>query len=424
MNNSTLIKIMKSGGYGLLSKVIVSLSQIIFIPLMIQVYGQEKFGILATILSLNAFVALSNFGISKTMQNKVSCLNYDKDKIEVSYILSESLFIIIKLSLLVITCIALVSTIFLINIPESLFYIQIGASFLLSSFCILLISFFYDFYRGCQNPEKSNKIAMFLSIAIVLLTYIALHFELPMFQFFVLAYCVPQVFLIIFMMFISKESKLITWSRFFKVRKKSVINKTSKLFFALSVIQFFGFGADTAIITTVLGASAAAEYNIVFRFYTLLIFGFSVFSSTIWPFFAKYNSEKKYTLMGDIAKKGVMLSIIYGGGSFLFIIFIAPIIVEDILNVNIISDHTLYYLLGGQAVLVINTSIVIPMLNAMQKLEGQVYLGLLSITVNVILTIIFIKAYGILGAPLATIISHLIFGVIPLNYILFKALRK
>lgn len=424
MNKRTVIKIIKSGGYGLFSKIIVSLSQIFFIPLMIQVHGQEKFGVLATILSLNAFVALSNFGISKTMQNKISALNYDKDKVEICNILSESLFTIIKLGLLVIITIALISTIFLVNIQESIFYIKIGLSFLLSSFCILLISFFYDFYRGCQNPEKSNKIAMFHSIVIVILTYIALKFELTLFQFFVLVYCVPQIFLIIFMMFIWKESKLIQWSKFLNVNNESVINKTSKLFFALSVIQFFGFGADTAILTAMLGASAAAEYNIVFRFYTLLIFGFSVFSSTIWPFYAKYNSEKKYTLMRQIAKKGTILSVIYGGGSFIFMGLIAPTIVEEVLNVHIISDYNLYYLLGVQAVLVINTSIVIPMLNAMQKLQGQVYLGIISILVNIILTIIFIKSFGILGATVATIFSHLIFGLIPLNYILFKGLKN
>jgi O-antigen/teichoic acid export membrane protein len=202
------------------------------------------------------------------------------------------------------------------------------------------------------------------------------------------------------------------------------MNKASKLFFILTVIQFFGFGADTFIIATVLGASSAAEYNVVFRFYTLLIFGFSVFSSTIWPFFSKYHFEKKFLLMNAIAKKGLQLSLLYGGLSLLLLTFLVPIIIDEVLNIKIISDTNIYFMLGTQALLVVNTSIVIPMLNAMEKLKEQVYLGLLSITSNCILTVIFIKLNGISGAPLATIISHLIFGVIPLNYILFRTLKN
>jgi len=424
MNKNILFKILKSGGYGLLSRIIVSLSQIIFIPLMIQVYGQEKFGVLATILSLNAFVALSNFGISKAMQNKISCLNVVNDDLRVSEILSDSLFVVIKLSLVVLAVIAFIGLIVFIKVAESVFYLQMGIAFLFSAFCLLLVSFFYDFYRGCQNPEKANKLAMIMSIVMVIITYIALHMKLSMFQLYLLVYCIPQFFLILFMMFLSEESKRVIWARFSSVKNKSVISGTSKLFFILTVIQFFGFGADTFIISAVLGASAAAEYNVAFRFYTLVIFGFSVFSSAIWPFFAKYNSEKKFVLMNDIAKKGVKLSLMYGMLSLLFITFIAPIIVDDILNVKIITDPTIYFLLGAQAALVINTSMVIPMLNAIEKLKEQVYLGFLSVILNVTLTILFVKFLGISGAPLATILSHLLFGVIPLNYILFKSLKK
>ncbi|MEJ2063275.1 MAG: polysaccharide biosynthesis C-terminal domain-containing protein [Reinekea sp.] len=60
------------------------------------------------------------------------------------------------------------------------------------------------------------------------------------------------------------------------------------------------------------------------------------------------------------------------------------------------------------------------MLNAFEKLKIQATFGIASAFINVLLIIPFVKYFGIVGAPLATTIAHLFFGVIPLSIVLYR----
>lgn len=419
-----LKKVIKSGAYGLVSKVLLSLSQIFYIPLMLANFGKSDFGLLAVFLSLNAFISLSSFGISKKMQNVISGLNCVDDEEKINDELTLSLFSIIKLSLPVCTFFILSTfLLYYFSIIEQTTF-KLSLVFIASAFLILLINVFFDFYRGCQLPDKANRYSLILNLLIIFLTSFSLFLKLSLFKFYVISYFIPQLLFFSYVLLISKDKSRIKWRLFFKVEMNTSTNEVSKLFFLLTVIQFFGFGLDTFMVAVILEPSDSAEYNIVLRFYSFVIFGFSVFSASIWPFFAKFHSNKQLDKMRNIYFKGVKVSFIYGLVSFFCLSFISPYFVENILRVQIVNNEMLYILMGFQAMLVINTSFIIPLLNAMNYLKKQVLLGLISSISNIVLTIFLLKIYGVIGAPIATILSHLIFGSIPLNYILYKALKN
>ncbi|MEJ2075819.1 MAG: hypothetical protein P8X79_20425 [Reinekea sp.] len=322
MMSPFFLRIVKTGGIGLFTRLIASVSQIAFIPLLIGLYGKEGFGLIATLVSLNSFIVLSNFGISKSMLNKIARLDGNTDCIQISGVFSKSILAISKLSALTIISLFSAWIVF-----EALFLgrnilpsLPLYIGFMISAYLNLLLSVFLDLLRGLQKTEKANSYLLVMTVCTILLTGFSIFFGLGLLWFYVLVYVLPLLLVLSYAFLFSFERVYFNYGSNIGCKFNSVFDNTSRSFFILTLVQFLNFGSGTAFVAFILGPAGAAEYNIVFKFYSLFIFALGVFTSVIWPFFTKYQALGEIAFMRSVAIKGYMFSIVYG--FFAFIAFL------------------------------------------------------------------------------------------------------
>ncbi|EJC6862402.1 hypothetical protein AKH05_00930 [Vibrio parahaemolyticus] len=406
--------VISSGLYGLLARVISSLSQVIIMPLVYHNYTKEEFNILIVFLSLNVFVSLCGFGVTKSMINKLSSSLGFEERIKLIFN-STFLFLVKKLS------IVLVISIFVITIINEYFWndailYEMSIYFIINTFLSGVVNFFLDYYKGINKPDISNKILFLINALISSSLFIGAYFQIEITQ----LYLLSQVG--VNLLFCSSS---ILWFRRKKIFCKlnydntKVWCKESKLFLALMLIQFFSFSTDTLILSVLKGAEDAANYNVAYKFYSLYIFSFTAFSSAVWPIFRRLSNERDFKAMSKMIRYGGLITLCYATFAIVVISFISPLFVRYIMGIDLNLDEYFMFL-SIQAMLVVTTSAIIPILNAMSVLQEQVKLGVLLSLSNLFLSMIFVNYYGSIGTIWGTIISHTIFGVIPLVYLFIK----
>ncbi|WP_371185699.1 lipopolysaccharide biosynthesis protein [Thalassotalea maritima] len=411
-------RVLSSGVYGLLAKISTSLSQILFIPLMLENFGKEEFGILVTLVSLTSFISLSSFGVSKSMQNKLGKLDDLKSNYEKYLVYFSSAKFISKWSF-----VTVLGILIFYLVVDSVYDFGISSLviiFLVSSFFIVQVNTILDFYRGVQHPQIANKISFLISLVTIFFTATSLFFNFQSEVFYFLVYGLPQLMVIIFFAFKNLEN-------FRKAHSKNGglvvenFDRVAKGFLVLTIIQFAGFGSDTFLVTVILGAENSAEYNIVLRFYTFLLFGFSVFSGSLWPFITKLHANFRFKDIINLLNKALFIAIAYGIIAALILSFIVPEFVSRFMDIEISSN--IYFALALQLLVVVYTSLIIPFLNSMNHLAVQINYGIANVIFNAILSVILMNALGTYGTSVATAVAHLLLGAIPLTFHLYRELK-
>tara|TARA_Y100000588_G_C14276656_1_gene934654 strand:+ start:39 stop:998 length:960 start_codon:yes stop_codon:yes gene_type:complete len=294
------------------------------------------------------------------------------------------------------------------------------SSLFICNISILVINnIFLDFLRGSQKPDSANQILLISNLCSAFILSILVWTKSSIFG----VYFASQIIVNIVV--------LIRYSTMFNVvffrtriqRINNVFCSQTRSFFILVIVQFVGFSSDTIILAFMDSINGAAEYSVAFRFYSLYIFGFSVFSATLWPFFSKnYQRENKKDLI-KIVKVLSVVTFAYMSLSYLSLVIISPVFIDRLMEM-MVPRIEIFQLLSVQAALVIITSAIIPLLNAMGVLKEQIIWGVCSTSLNIILSIVLITRLGVEGTIISTIISHFFFGVIPFVWIFSKKIKK
>lgn len=402
--------LVRSGIYGVFSKSILSLSQIFIMPLLLLLYGKSEFGVLLTILSLNAFLALSSFGITKSMQNKISGFvgMANEGGLTENELFYSFWFVFKRAGLL-----------FLMLYAFSLYFSEIKAYsflvllFFISGFCQILLNVFMDMYRGIGRPDVPNKYQVVLNLSTVLSASISVLLELSINSFFFFAYVTPYLIALIYQL-----TKHIHIFRKPTQYSTVVFDNAAKAFLFLMLIQFFGFGLDTFMIASFLGSEAAAEYGVVLRFYNFILFGFTVFTSSSWPLMRRLLAGNDKTAFFKLFRKLNIFLIVYATISSLLLVTTIPKLIAIFFPGFEKIDLFFFVFISLQLIVVLMTSLIIPLMNALNILREQILFGVLNVISNILITMLLFDEFGIIAAPIGTFISNLLFGVLPLGFLL------
>lgn len=408
--------VLKTGLYSIGSRFSYQLIQFLSMPLIINRFGLEVFGFIATLATLNIAATMFNFGLTKKLQNEMSA---GKEDLSVRINSTIVIVLIMALSMFVLL---ITGTFVWFEYNNELFVGQKGIVlvFAFNISLLLVLSFYSDILKGKLKSDFVEKVGLGSNFFVALFVFISLVLDVNVV--FVYAACYTVGPLLSFLIFVSSPTitKLRIRLSFDKHSIKSCFDRVAISFFLLTFVQFFSFSSDTLIVAKFMSLEDASVYNIGFKVYSVLIFIFSAFSAALWPVVRNqvYNNKNIKFYRYEI------VTFLYCFGGFVGITVSGAWFVRDVMSIAIDFPSYFFTLFAIQFVLVVITSFLIPMLNAFEILSKQIYFGFISLFANLVLSVVLINYFGIIGTIMATIIAHLIFGVIPFAFLYFTSVRK
>lgn len=157
-------------------------------------------------------------------------------------------------------------------------------------------------------------------------------------------------------------------------------------------------------------------YEIAVKGSSLVAFSLLAVNAMLAPYYSKYYTENKNTLLQSISRWGVVVSLVVSIPLALVLIFFGRQILLNFYGVEYLAGYkSLVLLVLGQLINVSAGSVGL-LLN-MTKYEKLVLKGIaVSTVINIALNIFFIPKFGIEGAAYSTIITFVVWNVILLRW--------
>lgn len=401
------------------------------VPILIQYLGSEKYGIWATVFSICMWIFLLDLGIANGVRNKITLYISKEDYSKVKeYITAGSvtLFAIGSVGFIMFVVVANLinwQELFDYNVISNEEYIALIQCLLFFVTVNFIFSIIKPILYSIQKPGLVNALSMFTNLFLVsFLLFINLIDDSGSIIYVAISYGISSLLaLLLILCFIINTKKwyLIPSIKCInKDRFKPILN-VGVSFFIIQIAMLVLFSTDRLIVATLLGAAKAAEYDVVFRVFSLITVIHSLIISPLWTMYSIAIENKEYSWIKSMMLNQMkLLSILAVSVLLLCVLF--PYIVNIWLpnNSMIISQSTVIAM--GIYVTVLSwNNMFSALINASGYLRVSVYITMMISLLNIPISVLFVKMFnfGIDGVIYATIFC-LLFGAI---IIPFQCLR-
>ena len=374
---------------------------LLMIPFLLNILGNEKFGIWQTILSFITWASLLNLGLGNGLRNLITQLSSKNDKFNISISIGKTIKVTSLIAL--IAGLIIIPSIFYFFNPDNLFLkSSVDKTEIIYAFVIFISFFLVNTILGLSQSisyglQKSSLVEISNAIYLIL-CYIVLvllnKLTVINLQLIAIVFGLSQSLLLIFLFqYILKKYKL-------KVNFRgnfSLIStyKLSANFFILQFLTIVYMSVDNLVVSMFLGAERTTEFSIVNRIFFTLIAIFSILLIQFWNSVTEAN-EKKNLLWIKKAIKNLTL------GSVIILILG---IVLSIFNSQILTfwlgekapaiASSTFFLFTGYTFLHCLNAIYINYFNGIGQLKSQMILMLSSILIYILGCFSFnIQDYG------------------------------
>jgi len=401
-------------------KAVAMVASFLAIPMMIRYLGQEQFGVWSTLLTVMSWIVFFDLGIGNGLRNKVAEALAKNDKAEAaSYIASGySLIGVIALMLWVSGTTAsffvpwqMVFNTHAISETTLRLTMQIATFFVLLNFWVGLIGALLGAMQKTSLTALGQLISNVLALMLVFVLTKTTDASISSLAF---AYGISLVIANVLL-------SLWLYQRNPELRPQLYLNKqhvhsllsVGMQFFIIQLAVLVIFTTDKMLITQLFGPQYVAQYEVVFKLFSLITFAHTLISAPLWSAYTDAYRRKdivwiKRMLYQQMAIYcGVVFAVIFMG---LLARSIIAVWVGDELEVSFSLVITI-----GLFVLVSTWNNVYAMfVNGVGRVKPQLYSAVLAMLLNIPLALLFTKhfGFGLSGVVLATCISLLIAAVV------------
>ncbi|HIP13418.1 MAG TPA: hypothetical protein EYG73_11965 [Arcobacter sp.] len=419
LRNINLFKQLKlSFGY----KVGTIIVSFFLLKFMIEYLGVVNYGIWSIILSFITWVLFFDFGIANGVKNKVAeslSLNNNEAPLYIStgYMIL-SLFVLIVYILFYFISYYINWQIFFNT--NSFSNIDLQNLMLISLFFILL-NFVLSIVNAVFNASQNASLIVlnqFLSqtIALIILYLLIIYSDTNIYYIAVSYGSSLVLSNIVVSIWFYRNNRILSPSIKYIDRKKiKEILALGLNFFVLQITILIIINSDKIIITQLLGLECIASYDILYKYFSILLIIHGVVNTPLWSIYTEAYSKNDYNWIESTLLKMIKLMFLYAGIAYFMYIFGAEIITlwinEEISRRLTISN---YIYMSVMILFFIWYTIFAYFTNGIGKTNIQLVSSVLGAVINIPLSIYFVKYIdmGLNGILLATIISLSIFGIL------------
>lgn len=398
---------------------------LISVPLTLSYLGPEKYGIWITLSTLLAWFSLADLGLSNSLLPILSG-ELGKNKINEARD-------IVSTSLIGLTIISLVAAVLMMVIWKFINWNQLfnanntselNSSIAAGSLIVLAslpLSISNKIYIACQKGVIGNIWFGASSLATLFAILLVVNTEGDLFWL-VVAFSGSQLLITLISaiwLFSKVVPELRPQPRFSLTSFKTIYGQG--LFFFISQIStLLIFQTDNLIIAHFLGSEKVTPYSVTWRLFFYIIMVFQISSPYLWASISDANSKGDFQWIKNNFNKTLLYTLLIGAPILLFVSLNYEFIISSWAGSAAIPNAMLVYLVASFTLV---TIILIPIVNVfagMGKIKIYSSYTFITAITNIILSIILVNRIGINGVILATLISMILFTLLPTIFHLRK----
>ncbi|MGL4905124.1 MAG: lipopolysaccharide biosynthesis protein [Cetobacterium sp.] len=404
----------------LFTVIVSSLIQIIYTPMYMKYLGPTDYGINSLVQSIIGYISILNLGLGNTML-RYTVQYRAENKLEEEKSLNGMFLVIYSVLMLI----AIFIGIYLYSNMNEFF----GKNFTFeeiqktkSIFVIMFLNVAISFPLSIFSTNISSKEKFIYQRSIKLITIILNPIVAVILMtngFGLISITVSTVFFaltsyIFDIIYALKLGMKIKFSKFNKNIIREIFTYSFFIFLNVLIDQIY-WGTDRVIIGKYIGVTGIAVYSIGGIFNTLYMGFASSVSGVLFPKINRLIVEGKHNEINDIfIKVGRLQYILLGLISSGFILFGKDFIVlwvgESYIEAYKIA---LWIMIPLTVPLIQSTGIAIMQARNMHQFRSMVYF--IIAIMNLVMSVLFVKEYGVIGCAIATGISFVLGQIIIMN---------
>lgn len=403
---------------------ITMLINLISVPISLNYWGREKYGLFAIINSLIIYLNVSNLGLNSAAAILTAKNRYFGEKI----IILKRSFVLLLLSLFVFALVFFIINFFtanwvylLGNIPETLFSDAYKAilTMVVMFFINAVFSHVDAVFTGFQRLYVLKAFDMLFVILSFLALLITVYFKKSLWQFVLLNGCVRFLIsvtkLLYFLLIIVKEEK-ISSRRPEEQNLPEVNSDTSHrvIFYTglkmlmISIPAMAVWYTDNLVISYFLGIDRVTEYSVTFRLFYVFFSVISIINGAIMPLIARQMAFDNWSWINKVF--GILFKLMAITGGFFWlgsVLFFKDFILFWAGSAGF-AGFAVLLALGGYSYLLSMANLSAGIAVTMNKADEVVWVGWLEALVKVVLSIVLLKMFDLAGVALGTFLGCLI----------------
>ena len=417
-----------------ISKPIAMLLSYIYVPIVMNYLGIEKYGVWTTILTIISWVSYFDIGIGNGLRNRLTeefncdSRNNANKLISSSYAISIIVMTIISLLFLVIAQFIDWYKIFGINnIEENLKFVVI------ESVLLVAVNFVFNL---CINIFYALQKAYVVSLLQVISLGINLISVLVVRQ------CSkPNLTLLAFIYGVSFIAVNIVASIILFYKHKELIPRLTKIdfrlgkdiiqlgfkFFVIQICALVLFATDSLMVSYLYGPTSVTLYSNVNKLYMAISGVYIAFLLPIWSSFTKYKIDKNVSKMIRTMRNMVLLMIPFIFGAIMML-FVFKQISDLWLGIHL--EYSNILLLYGMLYCVLNMfcSLNAHVLNGLEVMTPSLVIAIIQAVINIPLSLLFAIVFQMesSGVLLGTVLSMAVAACVQPVFLIkkIKTLKK
>lgn len=415
----------------LLKTIISTIIAIVIIPITIKYFGMDKYGTWTVINSILAYISMSNLGLSAATSILMNKNKNDKLKLEILKKSINIIFVVVPIITIILLTFNFVYPFWInfFNIPPNLLNEAKITIIILIAFVLLNIplSLIGSALNGFQKNYIDNIFSIFNSLFSLLSILLVIFFNKSLVAFAIFTSMFNTLNNILKIYYFKKiiVKKVIIESddleNIEEGKYKTIVILAGRCFLG-AIASIVVFNTDNIVISKILGINFVTPYSTTFKLYSLAFTLIYIFNSSIIPLIGKEIHDKEY-LKKIYEKTFYSVSILGGlfwcGG----ILALKKIIILWTGEKGYAGEGVVFFL-GAYSYIfaVVNLNYIV--INTLNFIKGVALITWLEGGINLIISIILAKKYGLMGIAIGTFCGTFFFPYIFFQRILKKKTNK
>jgi O-antigen/teichoic acid export membrane protein len=413
-------------------KVTAVLVNAVSLPITIRYLGREQYGFWITISTTIMMLAVLDLGIANTLTNCISRAYAERSEEMARRYYATAFWATCAIALLL----GLIGAEIwphidwgkLFGLSEPTIARQAGKCAAISFGYVLLtlpLGLANKVMGGYQRVPVANAFAILNSVLSLIAIIFVVRIHGTVVQLMV-AYCMAMLtgtILLNLWMGLRHEPRIrpAPWRVHFGAARE--IMGHGMLFFILQIAGLAVFNTDNLIIAHFLGAEQVTPYAVTWRLVGYASVLQSLLVPSLWPAFSEAYVGHDLAWVRRIYRRIMRVTFVIVGSAALLLGFAGRWIIGWWAGEAAVPNSPLLWCMCFWVVLLSITVNQGTLLAATQRLGLQAVCSSLAAALNLVLSIVLVQRIGAIGVPLATIISYLLFIILPVSWEIRRILR-
>ncbi|WP_165750054.1 lipopolysaccharide biosynthesis protein [Cellulophaga sp. Z1A5H] len=415
INSSRTQNIAKHIGWSTLFKGGSILANFLLVPITIDYLDQENYGVWLTLSSFISWFSFFDIGLGNGLRNKFAEAKAIGDmKLAKAYV-SSAYYTITFISLILVVLFLIANTyIDWTNVFNTDVSLQKDLSILMpvivGFFGLQLVSkLITTIYTADQNHSLQGKIDFFTKLLSLIVVWFLTKTNDSSLLIFGIVFSVLPVIILIGLNFFAFSTKYKDYKPSIKLWKKEHIKDIMSVgisFFIIQIAAIVLFSTDNFIIIKLFGPTEVVPYNLAYKYYSILVMGYSIIIAPYWSSFTEAYTKGDLDWIKKSVKNIQKIWLLIPLGLIIMLIlskwFFKIWVGEEIkISLELSLAMILFVILMTYNMIFVN------FINGTGKVKLQLITALISMTINIPLSILFVKVFhwGLSGVVLATCVS-------------------